>query len=154
MESVAPHTPTQDEKMTAMLAHVLPIFTCFLGPLVIYISKRDSRFVSFHALQAVLLQCVLIVGGIALFVCWFVFLMILTHGRMTEWLIRGVAFAIFVWWGGMLLMMALYVLYASKAINGKWSEYPLVGRWAHRWAGVATQPSTDSLPNPDPQPRG
>jgi uncharacterized Tic20 family protein len=149
MEQIAPYTPTQDEKMTAMLAHLLPIFVPILGPLVIYFSRRGSRFVAFHALQAALLQCVLIVGGFALFICWFVFLMILTHG-MSEWSIRGMAFAMFIWVAFQMAMMGVYALYASKAIVGKWSEYPLVGLWARRWVGIAPQqpqkPSADSGP--------
>ena len=56
MDQVAPYTPNQDEKMTAMVAYVLQIFTWFVGPLVIYFVKRDSRFVKFHALQALIFQ--------------------------------------------------------------------------------------------------
>src|SRR3954466_146975 len=48
-----PLGPTHDERSIAMLAHVLSAFSGFIGPLVIYLVKRrDSRFVAFHALQA------------------------------------------------------------------------------------------------------
>ncbi len=47
--------PTPDERTTAMLAHVLTIFAGFIAPLIIYLAKRrDSRFVAFHAMQALL----------------------------------------------------------------------------------------------------
>src|ERR1700704_7194512 len=42
--------PTEDEKMLAMLNYILSIFG-WIGPLVIWLVKRESKFVSFHALQ-------------------------------------------------------------------------------------------------------
>ena len=42
---------TQDERTMAMLAHLLGIVTGFLGPLVIWLIKKDqSKFVAYHAL--------------------------------------------------------------------------------------------------------
>jgi len=40
----------QDEKTFALLAHVLG-FSGFIAPLVFFLVKRDSKFVSFHALH-------------------------------------------------------------------------------------------------------
>jgi uncharacterized membrane protein len=37
-----------------MLAHLLQFFAGFIPPLVIYLVKRNSRFVAFHAMQALL----------------------------------------------------------------------------------------------------
>jgi len=57
---------TQDEKAYAGLAHALMISTWWIGPLVIFLMKRSSRFVSFHALQALLWQIIftlLYIGG-------------------------------------------------------------------------------------------
>jgi uncharacterized membrane protein len=43
-----------------MLAHVLSFFGGgFIPPLIILLAKRDSRFVKFHALQALLINVVL-----------------------------------------------------------------------------------------------
>ncbi len=47
----------------ATLAHALQLVGWFIAPLVILLIKRDSRFVSFHALQALLLQVVYMI-------CW------------------------------------------------------------------------------------
>src|SRR4029077_7799133 len=44
--------PTEDERTMAMLAHLLMAFTGFIGPLVIFCVKQNSRFVKFHSLQA------------------------------------------------------------------------------------------------------
>ncbi len=49
-----PVPPTQDERTFAMLAHLLACFGGgFIAPLIILLSKKDSRFVKFHAIQAV-----------------------------------------------------------------------------------------------------
>src|SRR5258705_14002840 len=46
--------PTEDERTMAMLAHLLMAFTGFIGPLVIFCVKQNSRFVRFHSLQALI----------------------------------------------------------------------------------------------------
>ena len=48
--------PTLDERTMAILAHMLQIVGLWIAPLIIFVIKRESRFVSFHALQALLLQ--------------------------------------------------------------------------------------------------
>ena len=48
----------QDEKAYLGLAHARMISTWWIGPLVIFIIKRSSRFVSFLALQALLWQII------------------------------------------------------------------------------------------------
>src|SRR5277367_7131510 len=49
---------TQDEKAYAGLAHALMMSTWWIGPLIIYFVRRESRFVKFHALQALLWQII------------------------------------------------------------------------------------------------
>ena len=41
MKQTTTYIPNQDEKITAMVAYILQIFTWFVGPLVIYFVKRD-----------------------------------------------------------------------------------------------------------------
>jgi uncharacterized protein len=96
----APATPSERERTWAMLAHlaaltglVLPMIGVVIGPLVVWLARRDaSPFVAAHALEAlnfnitVLLAavvCVLLmlvfVGfllGSALFVTWLVFTLV------------------------------------------------------------------------------
>ena len=62
--------PTADERTLALLAHLLMAFTGFIGPLVIFCVKQDSRFVKFHSLQALVWQAlymVLVFAGMAMF---------------------------------------------------------------------------------------
>ena len=52
-----PQTPiTQDERTMATLANALQVVGWWIAPLIIFLIHRKSRFVSFHALQALLLQ--------------------------------------------------------------------------------------------------
>ena len=60
---------TQDERTIALLAHMLQIMLWWIAPLAIFLIKRDSKFISFHALQVLLLQVaylLLIVAGMFL----------------------------------------------------------------------------------------
>src|SRR5919201_6757797 len=66
---VAQPGPTQEERSLATLAHVLQIVGWWIAPVIIFAIKRESRFVSFHALQALLLQ----IGYILLFIVLAVF---------------------------------------------------------------------------------
>ena len=50
-------SPTSDERNLAMLAHILALFSYFLGPLVIYLVKKDeSPFVADNAKNALNFQ--------------------------------------------------------------------------------------------------
>ena len=136
--------PSKDECVIAMLAHVLMIFSWFWAPLIIYFAKRDSRFVAFHALQALYWQiiwvCVWIVTFGAIFALTFTaaFASAGAHdaGRMPP------AFVIvlpLVWagiMGGWVLNLVLGILFGIKASHGEWSRYPLLGRLALRHAKV------------------
>lgn len=123
----------------ATLAHVLQLVGGFIAPLVILLVKRESRFVSFHALQSLLLQAV-----------YFVLVMVLMAGIMTA--VLGVAlhqpaerhnslppvfiiiFPIF--WLGMMgwwvLILVVAILYGIKAGRGEWAEYPVLGPLARK----------------------
>lgn len=163
MDQVAPYTPSQDEKMTAMVAYILQIFTWFVGPLVIYFVKRDSRFVAFHALQALIFQgCMLTLSGLMLIV-WVVFIVWAavtesssghtSNGPPLAFLI-SVAVIGFAWIAGWVLNLFLSAYYAVQAANGKWSQYPIIGKWARRWAGIAPQQNQSNPANSNLQPPG
>ena len=61
-----PAAPTKDECTMAMLAHLLQVFSGFIGPLIIFIVKKDSKFVKYHSLQCLIWQAAYVVIGIAL----------------------------------------------------------------------------------------
>ena len=116
----------------AMLAHLLQIFCGFLGPLVIFLVKKNqSKFVAYHALQALVWQIgymVLMFGGV--FVAMLSLLVSGSHshdfpiGFLLFWLMAMVAG---------LSNLILGVIYTIKAYNGEWASYPLIGNWVRRF---------------------
>ena len=55
--------PTPDDRMMATLAHVLGIFTSFVGPLIIWMIKKDqSPFVDDQGKEALNFQPTLLIG--------------------------------------------------------------------------------------------
>ena len=92
-----------EDKQMALIAHVSNIFFFGIGPLVIYLMKKDgSKFVAFHALQSLYFS-------IAAFVI----------GTVT----CGVGF---------LPMIILNIIAAMKANEGEMYEYPVVGEMARK----------------------
>ncbi len=67
-QSLAPaQEPTPEEKTMGLVAHLLGLFTCFIGPLVIYLIKKDeSEFIKQSSMQALYWQIGMIVASIAL----------------------------------------------------------------------------------------
>ncbi|HEY5030806.1 MAG TPA: DUF4870 domain-containing protein [Candidatus Angelobacter sp.] len=63
---------TPDERTMATLAHALQLVGSWIAPLIIFLIRRQSRFVSFHALQALLLQIIHTTIVIVLMMLWFV----------------------------------------------------------------------------------
>lgn len=131
---------TSDERTMGTLAHVLQLVGGWIAPLVIFLVKRNSRFVSFHALQALLLQAL-----------YFLLMMVLM-GAFFAFVVAGVAFrhpaapnnsmppgfiilvpviwlGIMGWW---VFILIVAIVYGIKAGRGEWAEYPLLGRLARR----------------------
>jgi uncharacterized membrane protein len=107
---------SQDDKTMAMLAELLPIVTGFLGPLVIWLIKKDqSKFVAFHAMQALFfhlaLNVVMFVLGITI---------ILALAAPAVWLV-GIIFS---------------VIAGLAANRGEWYELPVVGKIARQQVGI------------------
>ena len=134
--------PTSDETTLALLAHVLQIFTWWIGPLAIYLAKRDSKFVSFHAMQALLWQFTMMGLGMVMGFVWMIlfFLTVLPHMNKTPAGSQQPPAAFFVlfplFWLGFLgfygLNVVFGILYGVKAGRGEWAAYPVLGRWALR----------------------
>lgn len=133
--------PSKDECVIAMLAHVLMIFAWVWAPLIIYFAKRDSRFVAFHALQALYWQLIAICVSILACGTMFAGISITTLSSTAT---KGSAptppaffmFFPLLWismMGGWALNLVLGILFGIKASHGEWARYPVLGRWAlHR----------------------
>jgi uncharacterized protein len=132
------YVPTQDERTFALLAHVLGIFSGFIAPLVFFLVKRESKFVSFHALQALTWHVIYFASMFGTMILFFI--SIITSGGFHS---GGHAdppfaflgfFGIF-WLGAMaggILNITLAIVYGIKAHNGEWAQFPLLGGWVLR----------------------
>jgi uncharacterized Tic20 family protein len=134
--------PTEDEKNLAMLNYILSIFG-WLAPLIIWLVKRDSKFVAFHALQTLIWHgiytALAIIAGILFFISIFV-----TAAAKQQGEGPGAAGAVMVLfmlliWGGGLLNLVLAIVFAIKAKHGEWTRLPIVGKWARRATGLANE---------------
>ena len=134
--------PTSEERTLAMLAELLQLFSWIIGPLIIFFVKRDSKFVRFHAMQAILWQA-------ALFLFYIVFFVVIIAGFVAAIpkngsppanpsafpfviLICFYGFAGLVW----LATLVVAIYFAVKAQSGVWASYPVIGRLAKKIAGV------------------
>ena len=134
----AASVPTADERTLAMLAELLQLFSWLVGPLIIYFVKRDSPFVRFHAMQAVLWQALMVI----VFVVGFAFMvpaLILTQKSAGA----PPAFPLIFFFGiyGVfgLVWLANFVVaiyFAVKANSGAWATYPVLGRLARKIVGI------------------
>jgi len=148
--------PSQEERTMAVLAHVLQLFGWWVAPLVIFLIKRESRFTSFHALQALLLQIasvILMILMVIFVVLWFAisFSTFALHPPakggpppVAFFLVFPLVWLVFmVYWSGMLVIA---IVFGIKAGQGEWAEYPLLGRLARKLLkigpGGAFLPST------------
>ena len=123
----------------ATLAHALQLIGSWIAPLIIFLIRRQSRFVSFHALQALLLQIVHTIIVIILMVLWFATILTTvahqTGGRPTELPIALFLLMPVAWLGFMALWVGtliIAILYAIKAGRGEWADYPLIGKLARK----------------------
>jgi uncharacterized membrane protein len=135
---------TPDERTMGTLAHVLQLVGGWIAPLVIFLVKRNSRFVSFHALQALLLQGLYILLMMLLMGVFLVVLMfsIAFHQPAAQnnplpagfiILFPMVWLAMMGWW---VFMLVVAIVYGIKAGRGEWAEYPLLGPLARRILGI------------------
>jgi uncharacterized membrane protein len=137
--------PTSDEKTMATLAQVLQIVGSWIAPLIIYLVKRESKFVSFHAMQALLWQIVVMILWFGMMIVWFgtIFAMVFAHGGHPAepktppiWMFFGMGVLWLSIMSVSLCNLFLGIFYGVKAGHGEWAEYPLIGKLARRIVGV------------------
>ncbi|HEY6307414.1 MAG TPA: DUF4870 domain-containing protein [Candidatus Angelobacter sp.] len=131
--------PTQDDLTMATLAHALSILG-FIAPLVIFLVKRQSRFVSFHALQALLWQIAYFILIMVAMVGWLVMMFFMVAQTAVN---KGAAppvgiFVLFpLFWlllmGGGICNLIFAIVYSIKASRGEWANYPIFGRLARKF---------------------
>ncbi|HEY1347576.1 MAG TPA: DUF4870 domain-containing protein [Streptosporangiaceae bacterium] len=71
---------TSDDRTWALLSYVLALVASIIAPLVIYLVKmNESRYVRFHAAQALNMGLTAVIESIAIFIVG-IFLAVVTHG--------------------------------------------------------------------------
>ena len=129
---------TQDERTMATLAHALQVAGWWIAPLIILLAHRKSRFVSFHALQALLLQIAYLILMAGFMVLWFVMIFAMIAHQSADKNAPPVALFVvmpIVWLGYMgtwIFVLVIAIVYSIKAGRAEWANYPLIGRIARR----------------------
>ena len=153
----APHLnwmeTTPDERTMATLAHALQPIGSWIAPLIIFLIRRQSRFVAFHALQALLLQILHVIFIVLLMVCFFVFALsyVVPNAASNANTFPTALFMFFpILWLGFMGMtvgiLAIAIIYAVKAGRGEWADYPLIGKLARKILKMAPKEVTDHQP--------
>lgn len=127
--------PTPDERTTALLAQVLQIVGWWIAPLVIFLIKRESKFVSFHALQALLLQVLqMFLMGVGMVIWFSAVVLMMANAPATRNAPLPPGFFILMpmmwlsWMGVWVAVLLIAIIYGIKAGRGEWAEYPFLGR--------------------------
>jgi len=148
---------TPDERAMATLAHALQLVGSWIAPLIIFLIRRRSRFVSFHALQALLLQIIHTIILLIMMTLWFttIFTIIFhrTGGKPPEFPPALLVFVPLAWLGFMGLWIGtliIAILYAIKAGRGEWADYPILGKLARRM--LKMEPIEGRIVPPPPPP--
>ena len=122
-------TPNPDHNL-AMWAHLaggildllcIVAMLAWVPPLIIYLTNKDkSRFVAFHALQALIFQLVVVVINFLLWIPGMIGLFFITAPL------------------GFLINIGAFVyalLIALKAKDGQWAEYVVIGEFVRKQHG-------------------
>lgn len=130
----AAYLATQDDRTMSSLAHFLQVVCSWIAPLAILLLKRDSLFVKFHALQALLLQvcfmAVCIVGVVGFMITMFVSMPASGHTAQNASPVAAMVGFGILWllmMGGWAVVLIMAVVYGIKAGRGEWAGYPVIG---------------------------
>lgn len=102
------YSPTGDERVMAILSHILALVAPILAPLIIYLFKKDeSKYVAAHAIESLNFQITMVIIGIACF-----FLIFVVVGAFLLPLVGIVSFV-------------LVIIATIKASDNKLYRYPI-----------------------------
>lgn len=106
---------TSDDRTLAMLCHLLAIFTGFLGPLVLWLVKKDaSPFVDHHGREALNFQLTVLLASICLAALTFVLLLAFFIGILLVPVLMALSIG----------ALVLEIMAALAAQRGEWYHYP------------------------------
>ena len=118
-----------DENVAALLAYI----ATWVSGLVFFLIEKDSRFVRFHAMQAILLGASATIIGILLWILWFFGLII---GSAVSDVLAGLlslvlGLLLFVFSIGVLIAIVLCLI---KAYQMQYFKLPVIGNFAEKFS--------------------
>jgi uncharacterized Tic20 family protein len=110
-------TPSESERTFGMLVHLLGIFTWFIGPLIVWLLKKDEMaFVDDQGKEALNFQITVFLAGIGMFIVAVILALIPFVG----WILSMLLYMAF--WIGTLVLLILATVAANK---GQYYRYPI-----------------------------
>lgn len=122
MNSQAPYLPNDDERTMGMLMHLLSLLTGFIGPLILWLVKKDeSRYIDHHGKESLNFAMSLFLYSIA-FIAVTTIVGIATLGIGFFVLMPlFAAFGIAIW--------VFEIIACVQAYQGSWYRFPLTIRF-------------------------
>jgi uncharacterized Tic20 family protein len=120
-EPYAPQETSSDSRGWAVAAHLTPWIAGFLGPLIIWLAKKEDRYVEEHARESLNFQLSLMLYFFALLVS-----MILVF-----WVPLWLVVSIPLFFGLAILAFVTGIVRAIRASNGDAYRYPLCIRFVN-----------------------
>lgn len=121
------HPTSGDDCLMATLAYVFSLCFPVAAPLIIFLVKRRSRFVAFHALQALFIELGLVILGVVVVALTWLFGLL---GPLV--LLLGPLHLIA--WGLGIAAWVYKIIGAIQANSGIWFRIPYVWPYAERIA--------------------
>ena len=123
--AVAPDGTTSDDRQMGLLAHILGLFTGFLGPLILFLATSpDRKFVRHHAKQALIWHGFVV----ALMAVTALIFVVGVLGAVTSGNPLPIVL-VFLFPAGVGIASLVFCIVAAMSANrGEWYRYPLVGR--------------------------
>ena len=118
-----------DENVAALLSYIIH----FISGLVFFLMEKNSRLVRFHAMQAIILGGVWVVGMFVCMFAWFVIAIIATQlpGLLGGLLSLVTGLLIFVFFAAVFVG---WILGMVKAYQGQYFKLPVIGNFAEKFS--------------------
>jgi len=112
---------SQDDRTMSMVAYLLGIVTWWVGPLIIWLMKKDqSQFARFHALQATFLWGAVTIGYII--------------GGILGTITLGIGFLLCP--VAHIAGIVLSIMAGLAANRGEWYDVPMIGKIVRQQSGM------------------
>jgi len=118
-----------DENVAALLAYI----ATWVSGLVFFLIEKDSRFVKFHAMQAILLGAAFVVIGVLLWFLWVVgFFVSAAISDVLAGLISVVLGLLF--FAFSIGILIAFVMCLIKAYQNQYFKLPVIGNFAEKFS--------------------